>query len=234
MNVARSIAIAQMAFALGPFGTLVALHVTSDFSVANVYENSHSLKPLIYKVTGVWGNNEGSMLLWVLILALFGGLVAAFGNNLPLSLRAQEQRAHRFDEGRRRRLDRRVHRNPRRHRPAAGTELPRDGRSLRHQARRWQARRRHTPSKRNFTTRGSSTTEAALLTRGVSQLYISLGDSNADGSIAVHIYHKPLVLLIWLGAVVMAFGGLLSLSDRRLRVGAPKPAKASRALQPAE
>jgi cytochrome c-type biogenesis protein CcmF len=80
-----------------------------------------------------------------------------------------------------------------------------------------------TPSKRNFTTRGSSTTEAALLTRAVSQRYISLGDSNADGSIAVRIYHKPLVLLIWLGAVVMAFGGLLSLSDRRLRVGAPKP-----------
>jgi cytochrome c-type biogenesis protein CcmF len=91
-----------------------------------------------------------------------------------------------------------------------------------------------TPSKRNFTTRGSSTTEAALLTRGVSQLYISLGDTNADGAIAVRIYHKPLVLLIWWGPVLMAFGGLLSLSDRRLRVGAPKPAKAARALQPAE
>jgi cytochrome c-type biogenesis protein CcmF len=91
-----------------------------------------------------------------------------------------------------------------------------------------------TPSKRNFTTRSSSTTEAALLTRGASQLYISLGDSSADGSIAVRIYHKPLVLLIWLGAVVMACGGLLSLSDRRLRVGAPKPARASRSLQPAE
>jgi cytochrome c-type biogenesis protein CcmF len=91
-----------------------------------------------------------------------------------------------------------------------------------------------TPSKRNFTTRASSTTEAALLTRGASQLYISLGDSNADGSLAVRIYHKPLVLLIWLGAVIMAFGGLLSLSDRRLRVGAPKPAKAARSLQPAE
>ena len=46
------------------------------------------MKPLIYKITGVWGNHEGSMLLWVSILALFGGLVAAFGNNLPLSLRA--------------------------------------------------------------------------------------------------------------------------------------------------
>jgi len=91
-----------------------------------------------------------------------------------------------------------------------------------------------TPSKRNFTTRASSTTEAALLTRGASQLYVSLGDVNADGSIAVRIYHKPLVLLIWLGAVIMACGGLLSLSDRRLRVGAPKPAKVPRALQAAE
>jgi cytochrome c-type biogenesis protein CcmF len=91
-----------------------------------------------------------------------------------------------------------------------------------------------TPSKRNFTTRGSSTTEAALLTRGASQLYISLGDTSADGALAVRIYHKPLVLLIWWGPVLMAFGGMLSLSDRRLRVGAPKPAKASRALQAAE
>jgi cytochrome c-type biogenesis protein CcmF len=92
-----------------------------------------------------------------------------------------------------------------------------------------------TPSKRNFTTRaGTSTTEAALLTRGVSQLYISLGDATADGGIAVRIYHKPLVLLIWFGPVLMAFGGMLSLSDRRLRVGAPKPAKALRGLQAAE
>ena len=91
------------------------------------------------------------------------------------------------------------------------------------------------PSKRNFTTRETSTTEAALLTRGASQLYVSLGDANPDGSIAVRIYHKPLVLFIWLGAVVMAIGGTLSLTDRRLRVGAPKPARKSRGtLQPAE
>ncbi len=89
MNVARSTALAQLAFALAAFAALVTLHVTSDFSVANVYENSHSLKPLIYKITGVWGNHEGSMMLWVSILALFGGMVAAFGNNLPLSLRAR-------------------------------------------------------------------------------------------------------------------------------------------------
>ena len=90
------------------------------------------------------------------------------------------------------------------------------------------------PSKRNFTTRGSSTTEAALLTRGASQLYISLGDATAEGAIAVRIYHKPMVLLIWWGPVLMAFGGMLSLSDRRLRVGAPKPARAKQRLQPAE
>jgi cytochrome c-type biogenesis protein CcmF len=88
MNVARSTALAQLLFVGASFAALVTLHVTSDFSVVNVYENSHSLKPLIYKITGVWGNHEGSMLLWVSILALFGGLVAAFGSNLPLSLRA--------------------------------------------------------------------------------------------------------------------------------------------------
>ena len=91
------------------------------------------------------------------------------------------------------------------------------------------------PSKRTFPSRQSSTTEAALMTRGVSQLYLSLGDPNDDGSIAIRLYHKPLVLLIWLGAVVMFFGGGLSLSDRRLRIGAPKPARSGKpAMQPAE
>ena len=92
------------------------------------------------------------------------------------------------------------------------------------------------PSKRSFASRDMTTTEAALLTRGVSQLYLSLGDANADGSIAVRLYYKPMVLLIWLGAVVMMLGGGLSLSDRRLRVGAPKPATktANSTLQPAE
>jgi cytochrome c-type biogenesis protein CcmF len=88
MNVARSTAVAQLLFVAASFAALVTLHVSSDFSVANVFENSHSMKPLIYKITGVWGNHEGSMLLWVSILALFGGLVAIFGNNLPISLRA--------------------------------------------------------------------------------------------------------------------------------------------------
>jgi cytochrome c-type biogenesis protein CcmF len=79
-----------------------------------------------------------------------------------------------------------------------------------------------------------ATTEAALMTRGASQLYVSLGDPSPDGSVAVRLYYKPLVLLIWLGAGIMFVGGALSLSDRRLRVGAPRPAKTRVALQAAE
>jgi len=93
------------------------------------------------------------------------------------------------------------------------------------------------PAKRSFQTRQMSTTEAALLTRGFSQLYLSLGDPEPDGAIAVRIYHKPLVLLIWLGALVMFTGGALSLSDRRLRIGAPKAAARPAdkpSMQPAE
>jgi cytochrome c-type biogenesis protein CcmF len=89
------------------------------------------------------------------------------------------------------------------------------------------------PAKRSFESRATTTTEAALLTRGFSQLYLSLGDVNDDGSVAVRLYYKPLVLLIWIGAIVMMLGGTLSLSDRRLRIGAPRPA-AKLAVQPAE
>jgi cytochrome c-type biogenesis protein CcmF len=90
------------------------------------------------------------------------------------------------------------------------------------------------PARRTFMSRNSSTTEAALMGRGFSQLYVSLGDAGSDGSIVVRIYHKPLVLLIWLGAVVMVIGGAFSLSDRRLRVGAPQPGRRAPAMQPAE
>jgi cytochrome c-type biogenesis protein CcmF len=91
------------------------------------------------------------------------------------------------------------------------------------------------PSKRNFASRETTTTESALMARGVSQLYLSLGDVSSDGSVGIRLYYKPLVLLIWLGAVVMFLGGGLSLSDRRLRVGAPKPARARvAAMAPAE
>lgn len=88
MNVAPTAAIAGFALVLLSFAALTQAYITSDFSVLNVYENSHSLKPLLYKFTGVWGNHEGSMLLWILILAFFGALVAVFGDNLPPTLKA--------------------------------------------------------------------------------------------------------------------------------------------------
>ena len=90
------------------------------------------------------------------------------------------------------------------------------------------------PSKRIFPPREMPTTEAALHDARLSQLYLSLGDAGPDGSIAVRLYYKPLVLLIWLGARGDGARRRLSLSDRRLRVGAPKPAPEQAALQPAE
>jgi cytochrome c-type biogenesis protein CcmF len=86
--VASPAALTQFLFVGFAFAALVHAYVVSDFSVANVVENSNSAKPLLFKVTGVWSNHEGSMLLWVLILALFGALVAAFGTNLPDRLKA--------------------------------------------------------------------------------------------------------------------------------------------------
>lgn len=71
------------------FAALTHAYVISDFSVQNVAENSHSAKPLLYKFSGVWGNHEGSMLLWVLILNIFGAAVALFGRHLPLELKAR-------------------------------------------------------------------------------------------------------------------------------------------------
>src|ERR1700745_4067267 len=88
MAVAGPTAVAQFCFIAIAFAALTMCYVRSDFSVVNVFENSHSAKPLIYKLSGVWGNHEGSMLLWVLILSLFGALVALFGGNLPARLKA--------------------------------------------------------------------------------------------------------------------------------------------------
>ncbi len=88
MAVAEPAALAQLALVAFAFLALMHAYVTSDFSVETVWANSHSTKPLIYKISGVWGNHEGSMLLWVLILAVFGAAVAAFGSNLPTTLRA--------------------------------------------------------------------------------------------------------------------------------------------------
>jgi cytochrome c-type biogenesis protein CcmF len=89
MALAAPAAHAQLVLVLASFCALTWSYVVSDFSVFNVYQNSHTLKPMLYKVTGVWGNHEGSLLLWVLILALFGSAVAWFGDNLPPQLRAR-------------------------------------------------------------------------------------------------------------------------------------------------
>ncbi|WP_041785404.1 heme lyase CcmF/NrfE family subunit [Rhodospirillum centenum] len=89
MEVGRPAAYAQFLMVVVAFAALMWAYVVSDFSVQNVVENSHSLKPMLYKVSGVWGNHEGSMVLWVLMLAAFGGAVAAFGGNLPPTLKAR-------------------------------------------------------------------------------------------------------------------------------------------------
>ena len=89
MSFAQPAAIVQFLLIAFAFGCLTIAFVTSDFSLAVVVQNSHTAKPLIYKISGVWGNHEGSMLLWVLILSLFGALVALFGNNLPPGLRSR-------------------------------------------------------------------------------------------------------------------------------------------------
>ena len=89
MGVSGMAAHAQFALMVMVFAALTYAYVTSDFSVRNVFENSHSAKPLIYKIAGVWGNHEGSLILWILILALLGSAVAAFGYRLPPTLRAR-------------------------------------------------------------------------------------------------------------------------------------------------
>ena len=86
--VARPAALVQFVLCAAAFAALTHAYVVSDFSLANVVENSHSAKPLIYKISGVWGNHEGSMLLWVFILSLFGALVALFSRPMPDDLRA--------------------------------------------------------------------------------------------------------------------------------------------------
>jgi cytochrome c-type biogenesis protein CcmF len=87
--LARPAALAQFGFVALAFACLTWSYVVSDFTVLNVVENSHSAKPLLYKISGVWGNHEGSLLLWILVLSLFGASIAAFGNNLPPALRAR-------------------------------------------------------------------------------------------------------------------------------------------------
>ncbi|PZQ99425.1 MAG: heme lyase NrfEFG subunit NrfE [Cereibacter sphaeroides] len=89
MAVAEPAALIQVILIGFAFAALMFSFVTSDFSLRLVTMNSHSLKPLIYKISGVWGNHEGSLLLWTLILSIYGACVALFGGNLPPVLRAR-------------------------------------------------------------------------------------------------------------------------------------------------
>jgi cytochrome c-type biogenesis protein CcmF len=88
METASTGAIATLLLVALSYAALTWAYVTSDFSVVTVWENSHSKMPLVYKISGVWGNHEGSMMLWLLILVFFSSLVAVFGSNLPKSLKA--------------------------------------------------------------------------------------------------------------------------------------------------
>lgn len=89
MEAGSMAAYGQLALVTLAFLALMWAYIVSDFSVLNVVQNSHSQKPMLYKVAGVWGNHEGSMLLWVLMLALFGAAIAGFGRNIPPTLKAR-------------------------------------------------------------------------------------------------------------------------------------------------
>lgn len=89
MGLAGPTSAAQMLLVVVSFAALTHAYVTSDFSVLNVANNSHTDKPMLYKVAGVWGNHEGSLLLWITILAVFGFAVTVFGRNLPPGLKAR-------------------------------------------------------------------------------------------------------------------------------------------------
>ncbi|MGB7242930.1 MAG: heme lyase CcmF/NrfE family subunit, partial [Sulfitobacter sp.] len=89
MQSARWSSLGQVIFVAIGFGALMQAFVTSDFTVKNVVNNSHSLKPMLFKVAGTWGSHEGSLLLWVLILTVFGAAVSVFGANIPETLKAR-------------------------------------------------------------------------------------------------------------------------------------------------
>ena len=89
MALGSSAAVLQFVLIALAFVSLAYAHIVSDFTVVNVVDNSFAAMPLLYKITGVWGNHEGSMLLWVFILSFYGMLIGVFGNNLPRGLKAR-------------------------------------------------------------------------------------------------------------------------------------------------
>jgi cytochrome c-type biogenesis protein CcmF len=89
MQSARWSALGQVVFVAIAFASLMQAFIISDFTVKNVFENSHSLKPMLFKIAGTWGSHEGSLLLWVFILTVFGAAVSVFGSNIPEALKAR-------------------------------------------------------------------------------------------------------------------------------------------------
>jgi cytochrome c-type biogenesis protein CcmF len=89
MRAAAPAALMQFLLTGFAFAALMHAFATSDFSVRIVAENSNSMMPMLFRFTATWGNHEGSMLLWVLILTIYGAMVAGFGGNLPLGLKAR-------------------------------------------------------------------------------------------------------------------------------------------------
>ena len=88
-NLASYTAVLKFFLIAIAFFSLMKSYVVSDFTVINVINNSHSDKPLLYKIAGTWGNHEGSILLWILILVTFGASLAIFGRSIPSSLKAR-------------------------------------------------------------------------------------------------------------------------------------------------
>jgi len=89
MKLGSSAAYAQLTLVALAFGCLIWAFTQSDFSLRVVASNSYSAKPMFYKIAAAWGQHEGSMLLWALVLAAYGAAVAMFGNNLPATLKAR-------------------------------------------------------------------------------------------------------------------------------------------------
>jgi cytochrome c-type biogenesis protein CcmF len=93
-GAANAAAIAAAVCLAAAFGMLMSAFLASDFSVKLVVENSHTQKPLIYKIAGVWGNHEGSMLLWCLVAAIYGAALAVFGKGMSPTLQARAVGVH--------------------------------------------------------------------------------------------------------------------------------------------
>jgi cytochrome c-type biogenesis protein CcmF len=89
MSLGAPLALAGLLGVILAFGALMWSYAVNDTTVLNVVQNSHSAKPMLFKITGTWGNHEGSMVLWVLVLGLCSGAVAAFGRGLPSALQAR-------------------------------------------------------------------------------------------------------------------------------------------------